>query len=213
MVLGQPVRADVAAGLLVDDEHELQRAPRPGASPRGPASTAATASAATWDFMSSAPRPQRKPSADVARPGVVAPLRGVGQHRVDVAEAARASGRRRCAVAGVGDQVGALGLGGQELGLEARLARGSAARCSIAARSLPGGLTVLKRMSSCSSSIALGLEFVGRIVSGQTIGVACAPCPAPPTTSLSRWSWPTSPTRSRWPGSAPRISSSRPSPT
>ena len=79
--------------------------------------------------------PEDLPVDDLARPGVEAPLVGVGRHGVDVAEQAeRLPGR----LAGqAGDQVRVIGLGGQQRAFEARLAQ--ARRQQILRRSLVAG--------------------------------------------------------------------------
>ncbi len=85
MGLGQPVRADLAPGLLVGDEHELQRA-RAGRQPvPGQAGGGHRLGGDLVLHVQRAPAPQEAVG-HFARPRVVAPLRGVGQHRVDVAE-------------------------------------------------------------------------------------------------------------------------------
>ena len=60
-LLGQPLGAEPAAGLLVDDRDQLQLAARRAPAGRARCATA-TASAAVCDFMSIAPRPQIAPS-------------------------------------------------------------------------------------------------------------------------------------------------------
>ena len=118
MLLGQPLGAERAAGLLVGDADHLQLA----ALQRrrcAPAAAAATASAAVWDFMSSAPRPYRKPSRTSRAPRVGRPVLGVGEHGVDVGEVAEhgpvaLAAQRR-------DEVRALGLGAAQLDVEARV--------------------------------------------------------------------------------------------
>ena len=107
---------------------------------------------------------------DVARPGVEAPLGGVGRDRVDVAEQAeRRSRRRRRAAARPGS--GGPGSAAEQLALEPAPRSGVSASSSWAGSSLPGGLTVSIRISSCSSvdrpATARGLGPAGAAVSSS----------------------------------------------
>ena len=103
---------------------------------------------------------------DVAGPRVVLPVRRIGQHRVDVAEEAQ---RRAVVVAGErGHEVGALGRRAEDLGLEAGAASGSRRGTRSPARSLPGGLTVLKRIRRWRTAVVCVLEVVGRSCVRQT---------------------------------------------
>ena len=93
VVLAQPARADIAAGLLIGDEHELERTLRgapalPRHRHRGDGlgrdlrlhvERAASPQEAVGEF---------------ARPRIVLPLRRVGEHRVDVAEVDERRARR-----------------------------------------------------------------------------------------------------------------------
>ena len=91
---GQPVRAEIASGLLVGHEHELQRAARrtPAlARQRGPGDRLGRDLRLHVDRASA---PQVAVD-HVARPRVVLPLGWVGQDRVDVARGTEASDRRR----------------------------------------------------------------------------------------------------------------------
>ena len=90
-----------------------------GRKPSRASEAIATALAATWPFMSSAPRPQTSSSSEVAGPRVALPLGRVGEHGVGVREereprtAARAGDAR--------DEVGPLGLARVELDRDAAL--------------------------------------------------------------------------------------------
>ncbi len=115
MCLGEPAGADVAAGLLVADEHELQVAAG------GPPASAAEGRGRDCLgrylglHVERAPAPQEAVH-HLAGPWVVPPLGGVCQHGVDMPEQAerRAIGRAlQCR-----DEVGALLIGGQQLGLK-----------------------------------------------------------------------------------------------
>ena len=111
--------------------------------------------------MSSAPRPQRKPSAS-------SPDHGSWRHSEASARTvstwpSRTSTGPSPSPSRVGDQVGALGVGGQDLGVEAGLARGSASRYSIAARSLPGRVDGVEADEVAGAPRSLcALEVVGR---------------------------------------------------
>ncbi len=117
VVGGQPVCAPVTAGLLVCDEHELQRAPLGAPAFARQRHGRDRLGGDLRLHIQRAAAPQ-KAVGDLARPRVMPPLRCVGQHRVDVSEEAQ---RRAGLVADqVGDQVCALGLARQDLGLQAR---------------------------------------------------------------------------------------------
>ena len=110
----------------------------PAASPERARCASATASAATCDFMSMAPRPHTCPSWTPPSQGSRDHAAGVGQHRVEVPEVAE----HRPAVVRIaqpGDQVGPLGLGAVELGLQARVAQ-------VAAQPLGRGALVPRRV-------------------------------------------------------------------
>ena len=62
VVRGEPLGAQLASGLLVDDGATINSSPRAGRQPSRASEAPAAISAATCDFMSIAPRPQRKPS-------------------------------------------------------------------------------------------------------------------------------------------------------
>ena len=151
---------------------------------------------------------------DVARPRVVRPLGGVGEHRVDVAEVGTASGRRRVA-AQLGDEVRPLGVGAEQLDLEAGVARGSAARYSIAGALVARRVDGVEADQRCrTSSVVSPLELM-RVASsacGSGGRVASRPCAAPATTSRSPSSWPTLADAITLAASAPRTWWSRPSP-
>ena len=108
--------------------------------------------------MSSAPRPQTQPSRQLARPRIDRPLGRVGEHGVGVREqeqrrpVARAPDPR--------DQVRPLGHARVELALDAErleVERRSSAACV----SLPGGLTVSRRISAWRRSTTSSLT--GRV--------------------------------------------------
>ena len=87
MLGGDPAGADLAAGLLVGGEDELE------ASPGGPPAGAGQRDGGhrlggdLGLHVDRSPAPQ-KAVGELARPGIVGPLLGVGQDRVDVAEQA-----------------------------------------------------------------------------------------------------------------------------
>ena len=115
--LAQPTRPDVAAGLLVGHEHELECAASRPPAVSGQRHGGHCLGRDLRLHVECAPAPQ-EPVRDVARPRVVPPLGWIREHGVDMPEVherrAVAAGERR-------DQVRPLTDRGQELGLEARL--------------------------------------------------------------------------------------------
>ena len=94
--------------------------PRAGRQPSRASAVAAATSAATWPFMSWAPRPRTSPSTTSPAQGSKLHSVGVGGDGVDVAEQAEGLARRLARQPG--DQVRAPGLGGEQLALEAGVA-------------------------------------------------------------------------------------------
>jgi hypothetical protein len=121
MLLAQPARADIAAGLLIGDEHEFQRAPG-----RPPPARAQTCCRDGFGrdlrlHVERAAAPEEAVVGDLPRPRVVGPLGRIREHRVDMAEiqerrAVDLAGQRR-------DEVRAVLVGGELLGLEAGCAQ------------------------------------------------------------------------------------------
>ena len=186
VVLGQPDRALAAAGLLVDHaDHEqvaARRAParlreRQGGRHLGRRLGLHVLGAATPEH----------PVDDVARPRVALPLGGVGEHRVDVARAGTASARRRRRAARA-TRFGRSSVRPSSC-TSKPASRSMPASSSWAARSSPGGLTVLKRTRRWSSSV------VSRSRSSAI---------APQATRRPRWPWRSPPpgARRRWPARA-----------
>ena len=93
MVVDQPVRAELAAGLLVGEEaqHDVARRLAALAAPSGGRAASIIAS---MSFMSTAPRPQTQSSAISPANGSWVQSRGLGGHDVEVAvdEQRRAAG-------------------------------------------------------------------------------------------------------------------------
>ena len=117
---------------------------RPGAARRRPRS-------AVCCFMSWAPRPQTKPSAMSPDHGSCVQSRPGWRSTVSTWESRHSVGpspvpRSRAT------RLGRSWRAAEQLDLEARRPRAAPARCSWALRSSPGGLTVLKRIRSCSSA-------------------------------------------------------------
>ncbi len=145
LLLAQPAGADVSAGLLVGHEDELEVSP--GGSP------ALTSERHACDrlgrdlrlHVERAAAPE-EPVREVARPRVVAPLRGVGEHGVDVAEVAQ--GRPVDGAVQVGDEVGPGVFGGEEANLEAGLAQ-------VAGQVLDGHALVARRVDRVEAHEAL----------------------------------------------------------
>ena len=158
MLLGEELRAVVAARLLVDDAHDEQvavgRAPAVASrarSPRRPRPRPATSCRARRG-------PTRAPSATSPLHGSRCHSSGGREHGVDVAEVGRASAPahapfRRATrfgrLSSLAPQLSALESGAFEL----------ARRNSIAGRSSPGGFTVSKRSSSRGASTASCWRF------------------------------------------------------
>ena len=125
--------------------------PASGRQPSSASASAAAASAATWLFMSSAPRPQTQPSRSSPDQGSTRPLLRVREHGVHVAEQAQPSGRRsrsRSRATRLGRPSTAASSSHSKPASSSSPLRNSCAACS-----LPGGLTVLKRIRRCSSSV------------------------------------------------------------
>ena len=146
--------------------------PDSGRQPSSASAVAAAISAATWLFMSSAPRPQTQPSLSSPDHGSTLQSAGIGQHGVDVAE------QHEARPVGAAPPAAAIRFGpaldvGQQLGLEARvLEQVGEERC--ASSSLPGGLTVLKRMSFWSSSVARRSRSAGSGKVPRMLGASVA---------------------------------------
>ena len=120
---GQPLRAQRASRLLVHDRRDQQLT-------RGGAPARARQRGRRGDLrghlglhVERAPPPDEA-LGEVAGPGIVRPLGGVGEHGVEVAEVAQGRARGRRAVrAQPRQQVRPRGLGAEQLALEARLAQ------------------------------------------------------------------------------------------
>jgi len=117
MLGAQPGGADIAAGLLVGDEQQLQRPA--GGSPAG-AGTGRGGDRLGRHLVLHIQRAATPQVAvgDLTGPGIVRPVGRIGEHRVDVAEQTEdwtvvvaAEGR---------DQVRTILVGGEQLRLEAR---------------------------------------------------------------------------------------------
>ena len=108
----EPV-AVVAADLLVRGRDE-RRSPA-GSNPSRASDANATALAATWSFMSSAPRPQTSPSTRSPDHGSRVPFGGISEDGVRVAEERQ---RRPVATLDPRDEVRPLGDARVELGLD-----------------------------------------------------------------------------------------------
>ncbi len=115
MVRGEPLRAELAAGLLVDDGGDQELAAR-GAPAR--ARERRRSDDLRRDLRLHVDRAAAPEVAvyDLARPRVVAPLGGVREHRVDVAEVAERGPRLRAAQPR--EQIRSVGLGAEQLALE-----------------------------------------------------------------------------------------------
>jgi hypothetical protein len=113
----QPTCADIATGLLVGDEHELER---PTSRPPAVSGQRNRGHGFSRDLRLHVERPAAPQEAvrDIARPGVVPPLGRIREHGVDMPEVHK---RRAVAAAERRDQVRAIIDGGKQLGLEARL--------------------------------------------------------------------------------------------
>ena len=126
-------------------------APRLGRQPARARVAAPTASAATWFFMSSEPRPQRKPSATSADHGSCD--QSDGSASTVSTWASRPSTGPSSSPVKVATRFGRLSSAASSW-VSNPAARRYRSRCSIAGRSLPGGLTVSNRISSDSSPVA-----------------------------------------------------------
>ena len=143
MVLGEPDRAVGAADLLVDDRRRRAGRRAPGASPRGRASDAGgDLRGGLRLHVERAAAPQLAVDRRRRTTGRARHSSGVGEHGVDVREQARASGRRRCR-AGARRGSGAPSVRPTSVTSNPASRSRSPASSSCAARSLPGGLTVL----------------------------------------------------------------------
>ncbi len=139
--------------------------PDSGRQPSSASAVAAATSAATWLFMSSAPRPQTQPSFSSPDHGSTRPVVGVGEHRVDVAEVGepRAVARRRAgARRGSAARRRPTSSSHSKPAPSRRSFRNSCAACSF-----PGGLTVSKRISRCRSSVVRRSSSAGSGTPGR----------------------------------------------
>jgi hypothetical protein len=118
MVLAEPVRAQLAAGLLVRGEDEQQLA---GRRPPAIASEAQAGGELARDLALhvECSAPPDHSVCELGRPRVARPLGGVGADGVDVAE--QGQGRAFARAAQARDEVRALGLGREQLALESGL--------------------------------------------------------------------------------------------
>src|SRR4051794_17074414 len=123
--------------------------PRAGRQPSRTSETAAMTSAAVWFFMSCAPRPQSSPSAispdHGSRRQSSGSARTVSTWESSTSRGPSASPRSRATRFGRSSVRPSSST-------SKPASRSSTARCSWHSRSAPGGLTVLKRTSRCSSS-------------------------------------------------------------
>ena len=146
MLLDEPGEAPTVADLLVGDRAVGSRSPAPRHPSRASVANATT-SAATWPFMSSAPRPQTKPVALETGERRHRPLGGVGSDDVGVAEqhqrrpVAACRGRRATSDA-------RLRLAADAAPTARPPRRGTRRDARPPAVSFPGGFEVSMRMSS-----------------------------------------------------------------
>src|SRR5919201_3533767 len=124
--------------------------PRAGRQPSRASETAATTSAAVWDFMSTAPRPQTKPSTTSPDHGSRRQSPGSAStvSMCDARQSVGPSARPRSRATRLGRASVRPRSSTSKPAPESRLAR-----YSCAARSLPGGLTVLQRISRCRTPV------------------------------------------------------------
>ena len=177
MLAHEPLEAEAVADLLVGrgDEDEVA-APAPALARERCAS--ATALAATWPFMSSAPRPQTNPSRSSPPNGSALHSRA-SAGTTSVCESSASDGPPPRA-AQARDEVRPLGHLRVQLALDARRPRGSARSSSAAAVSLPGGFDVSTRISSRRSSTASSLSAASRASAGSGAARRPArPCGSP----------------------------------
>src|SRR4051812_36678057 len=127
------------------------RSPRGGRQPDSASSSAAAHSAAVWDFMSCAPRPQTSPSTRSPDHGSRCHSSGVAR-TVSTCESRQRTGpsaRPRSRAT----RFGRSGVRPSSV-VSKPAASNSVASSSCSARSSPGGLTVRWRMSCCSNATA-----------------------------------------------------------
>ena len=193
---GQPVGADVAAGLLVGDEHELQAAALRSPTAAGQRGRRDRLGRHLGLHVERTAAPQEAVD-DVARPGIVRPLRRVGEDRVDVPEVhQRGTDVAAAAAVEVGDEVRAVLVVGQQLGPQAGVLQ-------VPGEELDRGALVARRVDRVEADQfrqqvgRLALELIGRHAGRERTGIlrrirrAWLP---PPRTWSSRSSSPTSPT-------------------
>ena len=150
MVLADPHRAELAADLLVDDHDDEQVALRRPPARARERQRGRDLGGGLGLHVQRAATPDEAVG-EVARPRVVRPVRRRWRGRCRRARAGTARGRRPSPRR----RATRLGRSGSapSRSTSKPAARRSAARPSCRTRSLPGGLTVLQRISRCSSSV------------------------------------------------------------
>ena len=158
MLLGRARRARSRRRRRPPRPRSRRRARSPaGSNPSRASDANATALAATWSFMSSAPRPHTSPSTRSPDHGLAIPLARIGEHGVRVTEK-----RERRAVSALDprDEVRPLGHARVQLGLDP-VPREVVAQNLAACVSFPGGLTVSSRRSACRSAVTSSRSVIG----------------------------------------------------
>ena len=146
VLAAQPLGAGSGPHLLVGGGDDRAARPR-GRQPSRPSAAAAATSAATWSFMSCAPRPRTSPS--TTSPAQGSKLHSEGSAGTVSAWPSRQSVGPAVVAAQPRDQVRAAGLGGQAARTRTPRRSGSRPAAPGPRSSLPGGLTVSIRISSC----------------------------------------------------------------